>query len=314
MKKNLIIYESYYGTAKRTAEMYSLILSNSKVYEAKNAPKNIDCYDNIILVFAFHGYRTAENIKEYLKDNNETIKKKFIVIIGVGLSKMDLKNYCKPLYDIIGRTADITDFIQGELRVNKLTEIDKSILEKFLKKQNIKLMDMGVFKIEDVCNSAKGYKDIINKAFNALENKKLRKSIDDFLITHNTCTLATGVEGFVRATPIEYMYVNNNLYFLTEGGMKFYGLLQNPNVSICIYEDYTNMSNLKGLQITGQATIVNRESNEYVEIIGYKKINIDNIKNLDINMNIIKVVINKFEFLNFDFKINSLDIKQVLKI
>lgn len=285
MKKNLIIYESYYGTAKKTAEIYSLILSNSKVYEARNLPKNIQCYDNIILVFAFHGYSTAENIKAYLKNNSEIIKKKFIVIIGVGLSKADLKNYCIPLYKLIGREADITDFIQGELRVNKLTEVDKSILEQFLKKQNIKLMDMGVFKIEDVCNSVKEYKDTINKSFNKLEDKKLKKTIDDFLISHNTCTLATGAEGFVRATPIEYMYINNNLYFLTEGGMKFYGILQNPNISICVYGDYTSMNNLKGLQITGQATIINRESNEYAEVIKYKKISIENIKNLDVNMN-----------------------------
>ncbi len=311
MKKNLVIYESYYGTAKRTANILSLILSNSKVYDIKYAPEKIEGYDNLILVFAFHGYSTAQNIKKYLKEKKDNIKEKFITIIGVGLSKNDLQSYCKSIYEIIGKTSDITEFIQGELRVNILTKKDKEVLEQFLEKHNIKLMDMGVFKIEDACERAREYKDIINKPFIQLEETKLKKCIDKFIVEHNTCTLATGVGSLIRATPIEYVYMEECFYFLTEGGLKFYGILQNHNVSICIYENYTTMSNIKGLQVMGKANIIDTNSEEYANVMRYKKINIESMNSLNINM--IKVIPSKFEFLNSNFKLNSLDIKQILE-
>ena len=36
MKKNLFIYESHYGTTKRTAEIFALLAANSKVCDVNN--------------------------------------------------------------------------------------------------------------------------------------------------------------------------------------------------------------------------------------------------------------------------------------
>lgn len=162
----------------------------------------------------------------------------------------------------------------------------------------------NIFIINNTYNDYKQDKcrEYLNKSSNALNEVELKKSIDKFITEHNTCTLATGYNGVIRATPIEYMYIEENLYFITEGGLKFNGILQNHNVSIAIYDNYTGMSNLKGLQIHGKAEIIEIGSSEYKKIIKDKGLDEEKLKKLHVNLNMIKVKINRFEFLNSDFK------------
>lgn len=313
MRNNLIIYETYYGTAKRVANIFSLILGNAKVLDINDGINNMYAYENIILVFAFHGYKTAEKIKQCINENKQEFKEKNIALIGVGLSKRDLDNYSKEICSVLEKSADIIEFVQGELRINKLVQEDKIILKKFLEEQNIKLMDMGKFKVNDACNIAYKCRDFLMNPNFKLNKTDLKEIIDKFIKSHNTCTLATGYENFIRATPIEYIYFEDAFYFITEGGLKFNSILQNSNVSICIYESYTGMGNLKGLQISGVAKIIDIGSKEYKKIMKIKKIKEENLKNFHINLNMIRVDINKIEFLNSDFKKMGFDIKQVLK-
>jgi hypothetical protein len=44
----------------------------------------------------------------------------------------------------------------------------------------------------------------------------LRDEIEAFLFTENTCTLCTGNEGMIRATPVEYRYHDGALCILSE--------------------------------------------------------------------------------------------------
>lgn len=313
MKQNLITYETYYGTAKKVAEIFSLVLANAKVVEVDKVVNNINSYENIIMIFAFHGYKTAEKTKEYIKRNKEILINKNISLIGVGLSKKDMDNYTEKICNILGKKVDVIEFVQGELRVNKLTKEDEEVLERFLTKQNIKLMDMGKFKVSEACNVAYKCREILNNPSTILNKTELKESIDEFIKNHNTCTLATGYENFIRATPIEYIYFEDAFYFITEGGLKFNGILQNSNVSIAIYDNYTGMTNLKGLQVQGIAKIIDIGSDEYKKIMKLKNINEVQIKKLFVNLNMIKVEVNRFEFLNSDFKKINVDIKQILE-
>ena len=313
MKNNIITYETYYGTSKRTAEILALIIGNAKVYSIDDAPENISMYDNVISVFAFHGYITGQKTMKYLKDLNKSLNGKSLGLVGVGLMENDINNYGKLIEDAIGRKADFTKFIEGELRINKLTEEDRGVLEKFLGEHNIKFMDMGKFKVEEVCEEACIIKELLEKHNKKLDEYELQKAIDDYISSKNTCTLTSGVCEFIRSTPIEYSYVNRCFYFFTEGGLKFKGILQNPNVSICIYDDYSGMVNLKGLQITGKAELISIGSDEYKELLEVKKLKFENINKLPVNLNLLKVYPVKFEFLNSDFKKFEVDVKQKLE-
>ena len=91
----------------------------------------------------------------------------------------------------------------------------------------------------------------------------LRARIDAFLEAHNTLALATGCGKWVRCTPLEYLRVDGRLYILTEGGLKFKGIWWNGAVSAAVYDSYTGMASLAGLQMTGTAVYIDPLSDEY---------------------------------------------------
>ena len=105
-------------------------------------------------------------------------------------------------------------------------------------------------------------------------------------------------------------YYDGNIYIISEGGLKFIGLSENKKVCICIYEDYTNMNNLCGLQISGNSEILEPWCEEYMETLDRKGLKIENILKLPFNMNIIKVIPDKYEFLYSKFKNLGFDSKQ----
>ena len=85
----------------------------------------------------------------------------------------------------------------------------------------------------------------------------------------------------------------------------------NSNVSLAVYEDYTTMNNLAGMQISGSASLIDLKSQEYLDILKLKGLNPNVISRLQINMNIIKIKIDKVEFLYSKFKDMGFDVKQI---
>ena len=79
--------------------------------------------------------------------------------------------------------------------------------------------------------------------------ERLLVSIQTYIQDNNTCALATGYDGFIRCTPIEYSFHNGAFYLLSEGGLKFKALEQNKNVCLAIFDQYEGFGKLKGLQI-----------------------------------------------------------------
>lgn len=310
MRSTLFISESHYGTSKKVADILSLVLGYGKSLDISNASKDITQYDNLVLVFSFYGYHTAEKLKNYLSGMKDVLKNKRIAIAAVGLCEKDIDNYVSSVENVMDKEADVVDFVQGEIKVDKLTEDDKKTLKAFLKKSEIELVDMGSFDEKKVFETASKFSKILNKPYKEFDKQELFEEINKFIINHNTCTLATGSGDYVRNTPIEYTYYNNSFYIISEGGFKFRGILQNPNVSISIFNNYTSMNELKGMQISGKSEIIPLWSHEYVEVIKVKGLNSETLKNLPVNLNLIKVVPQVFEFLNTDFKEKGKDSKQ----
>jgi nitroimidazol reductase NimA-like FMN-containing flavoprotein (pyridoxamine 5'-phosphate oxidase superfamily) len=96
-----------------------------------------------------------------------------------------------------------------------------------------------------------------------MPQQELEKYFAEFLIQNNTCILATCSNDIPRATPIEYRSKGTTLYFVGEQGIKLENIANNPNVSIGIYFPYTGMASAKGAQITGKATIIQRDTEEF---------------------------------------------------
>ncbi|MFR8115077.1 hypothetical protein [Faecalibacterium sp.] len=64
----------------------------------------------------------------------------------------------------------------------------------------------------------------------------------------------------------------------SEGRRKFIGLEKNSHVCLAIYDKYDGFGNLKSLQVTGIATMVEPFSEEYNTHAAFKKIPLDALK------------------------------------
>ncbi|MDS0527778.1 pyridoxamine 5'-phosphate oxidase family protein [Clostridium sp. SHJSY1] len=279
MRKSLIICENNYYSSKKVAKIFSLILGMSKVIDIEDLSKYDDNYENVILIIGIHGMNNIQNVKMYLEKNNLELR---VGIIGVGITKKKLYESIDSLFSNMDKKIYAIELIKGKVDT------------------------------KEVCTIASKCSEIFNIPTLQLNKEELSEEINKYVYKHNTCVLSTGFGKFVRSTPIEYIYEKGNFYFITEGGIKFRGILENSNVSISIFDEYKGMKNLKGLQISGEAEILNNYNDEYIRVAKIKNIDIGKIKNMPVNLNIIKVKVKKFEFLNSDFSKRCIDVKQIL--
>ena len=143
-----------------------------------------------------------------------------------------------------------------------------------------------------------------------MDEELLKNRIEQFIAAHNTCALATACDGFVRCTPIEYNYIGGFFYLFSEGGLKFKALKENKQVALAIYEPYGGFGKLKGLQVTGNAEIVEPFSGEYLKLLEHKKIPLEAMKKLPQPMHLIKIVPKSYDYLDSELKKESLASRQ----
>jgi len=79
------------------------------------------------------------------------------------------------------------------------------------------------------------------------------------------CVLATCHGNVPRATPIEYYSDELTVYMMTDSGTKTRNIAANPLVSIGIHDPLTDWLNIRGLQMTGTATLYEDDKPEYWE-------------------------------------------------
>ena len=104
---------------------------------------------------------------------------------------------------------------------------------------------------------------IRNQSTKTLPDRELENHISQFLSENNMCVLATCHNDAPRATPIEYRSKGITLFFIGEPGTKIKNLAPNQNVSVGIYLPYAGWDSAKGAQITGKATIIPRNTEEF---------------------------------------------------
>jgi len=97
------------------------------------------------------------------------------------------------------------------------------------------------------------------KVTKPMPKKELEKHIAAFLRTQNTCVLATCKDNIPRATPMEYYSKGVTLYMMPEDGQKMENIRENPYISIGVFAPYTGWLSVKGVQITGEATLITKE-------------------------------------------------------
>ena len=284
MNSTLILHANNSNYTKEILNKISTIISNSKVQEVSEKDNNTDNYSNILIAICVYD-ENQFNLYKSLKEYNIDFKNKKLVIVCIGKPKEDVNQYISTIQEITNKSDLYYYFI-----------------------------DISNNKNENITKAAINIKKYIEKPKKRLPKEELKNYIGEYIKENNTLVLATGKEDFVRATPIEYIYYKNKFYMITEGGLKFVGIYENRNVSMGIYKDYKNMNDIQGMQITGTCEIIKKDSEEYKEILNVKGINIENLENLPVTMNMIKVKPTKYEFIDSKFKKMGYDVKQILRV
>lgn len=135
-----------------------------------------------------------------------------------------------------------------------------------------------------------------------VDKEMLQKRMEEYILANNTCALATGSGDYVRCTPIEYSYHDGAFWMFSEGGKKFIGLANNPNVCLAIYDKYEGFGKLHGMQVMGRAELIEPFSETYVAHANHKNISLDFLKKMESPMHLICVHPVQIDCLFSDFK------------
>lgn len=117
----------------------------------------------------------------------------------------------------------------------------------------------------------------------------------------------------VQSQTDQQSHINDGKFWMfSEGGRKFIGLEKNSHVCLAIYDKYDGFGNLRSLQGTGIAAMVEPFSEEYNAHAAFKKIPLDALKKLPSPMNLICVTPTRIDALFSDFKKDGYSVRQVL--
>ncbi len=312
MLKTLVVYSGKYGTTEEVAKTISLITGPARYCTVDNFKEEYRDFDFVVLGAPVYEEKLDTSMMEFVKENSAWLAKKAVAAYCTCLDTngglRELNNLAFD-YQINFLTLKA---LGGRLILEKLDSDDEVAIEEFLELVKLPHQDMDFYNEEEVIKFALKLKELKEELLSKLDNEKLLVMVEEFINSHNTCCLATCHNGTVRSTPIEYNYKNKHLYLLSEGGEKFSNLLLNENVSVSIYDSFEGMNSLAGMQITGKANIIDQTSEEYEEVIKMKGLNLESLKRLPVNINLIKIQIEKIEFLYSKFKEMNADTKQIV--
>ncbi|WP_017416092.1 pyridoxamine 5'-phosphate oxidase family protein [Clostridium tunisiense] len=276
MIKTLILYNSEEYNTVEYIEKLSLILGPSKYVSVQDFNEEYESF-NIFIIYLDMDYE-QKNV-EFLNLINryrEIFKRKKLLVFTFE-KNLESFSWIKSSIEKV-----VSDNLVDYRRIpQKLSELYKYGLE---------------------------VKTLSEKYVLQIEEGSLKEQIEDFLSKRSVANLSTSNSENSRSTPIEYIYKDNYIYIYSEGGIKFFNLLQNNKISLSIYDSYTNFNELKGMQISGVAYIISPKSEIYDEVLKMKNINKWTLSTL---LNVIKIKIKKVEFLNSDFKKLGYDINQI---
>ena len=312
MQKTLIIFESRYGSTEEAAKILALVLGPARacrVDEFEECYKDIDL---LVIGTPIYSGQIDPKIVQFVQENSFWLKDKNIVLFCLSLDRHDGEAALQKLLSHHHLKIISLKAFGGRLNLEKLKNDDYRRLKGFQDKIGQPLQNVDLFLKEEIIEFALETKRAMERLAKTMPSEELGPYVVDFLKKHNTCTLATAFGKLARATPIEYSYHKGKLYLLSEGGEKFANILLNNRVSVAVYDEYRGMDKLAGMQITGQAIILDPGDLEYRDVLHLKGHNPDRIATMPFALNMIRIDMEKVEFLNSDFKKIDQEVKQIL--
>lgn len=137
----------------------------------------------------------------------------------------------------------------------------------------------------------------------------LLAEIDSFLAARHVCALGCASDGFVRVTPVEYDYVDGDLWIFTEGGEKFRALKGSPQVSVAVF-DPSMEGGLASLQLQGTCEVVEPWGADYLRLLAFKGLPEERMRELPSVMNLLRVRWSSADLLESSLRQRGFDARQ----
>jgi flavodoxin/uncharacterized protein YhbP (UPF0306 family) len=312
MVKTLILYESRYGSTERISKDLALILGPAKICRVSEFRGDISDFEFVVICSPVYSETIDEGILAFVRGNAGVLSQKKVALLCVCMAEKLAGRYLEPICSLLGDSVVLQSAAAGQIDMDKLSGSDRALLEGFFKNAGTSPGGLRCSDKKSFVELALRIKTLKDEGCSRIDEDLLKKHIEDFLTKHNTCVLATGKGDRVRATPIEYMFIDGYIYMLSEGGEKFANIIMNPNISIGICDPYKSMSDLAGMQISGTAEVVEIGSEEYKFILGKRNLVYEKILSLPMALNLLKIEISKIDFLWYGFGKLGYDVKQIL--
>ncbi len=143
-----------------------------------------------------------------------------------------------------------------------------------------------------------------------MPQQQLKDLVEGFLTSHNTCAFACAAGDFVRCTPLEYSYRDGVFWIFSEGGLKFFALERNRNVSLAVFDPYDGFGKLASAQIGGVAEIIDPDDDAFAKAAREKGIQDAALPKIKQALHLIKVVPQQIDFLSSELKGQGFDVRQ----
>lgn len=297
MKKTLIVYASKYGSTENAARMMGLILGPAQVVRVDAFTEKHRDFDFVVLVAPIYAGKLYLEMETFIEENESWLTEKPLVLVCVALDEKDGLRALDEWKQRLGEAVQRCAWLGGRLDLSSVDQDDRTSLEAFARMTGYQLQNKDEFDSEKIIALALQIKEIRDHGQIDMLEAEIRQAAEEFLQAHNTCTLCTSRPGHVRGTPIEYFYKDACLYMFSEGGEKFANLLLNPKVSVSVYDPYEGFDKLGGLQITGEAELIKDDHPDYEPILVSKGFSVEKFDRLPVRMNVIRIRIEKAEFL-----------------
>lgn len=106
-------------------------------------------------------------------------------------------------------------------------------------------------------NDESGMREQVMQVNKKMPREQLEQHLVEFIKSHNVCVLSTSKDDIPRATPVTYCSEGTTLYILgDQGTTKLNNISANPRISVGISDPRTSWLSVKGVQITGQVTLI----------------------------------------------------------
>jgi len=309
--KTLVLYESRYGSTWEAANIISLIMGPSRRHPLSQFNESCRKFDLIVFGTPIYNGKIHPKLEIFLEAEKDWLSEKNIALFCTCLNGSEGLRVLREVEDQLQGNVLELGVLGGRLEMDRLSERDYQALKEYISREGLPSQGMDLFNKDEVVDWALRLKTVKDNLLTKMPLHELRDEVEKFLNQHNTCSLATCSGGRVRSTPLEYNYNQGQIYILSEGGEKFANLLSQSRVSLSVYEDYTTMDNLNGMQITGMAHLVENNT-EFNKVIDMRGINNDFIQSLPVDLHLIRVDMEKVEFLRSDFKKEGYSTRQVL--